>query len=276
MVSSSRPQAANDRHDDVRVDGLRAALALGSRSNNCEFHASCSGDRPFEFLGFVAHELRNPLAPIRTAAALLTRGRPDELLWAQTVIERQVGHMTRMIEDLLEMARGRTGKLELVLEPLDLGTVVDQSVSACQDAMARRGQRVEVTGLADGCPLHADAMRLVQIITNLVDNASKFSPDGATVGLAVRRLERSVELVVSDLGMGMDEATLANVFNPFAQAAHAVGFNKSGLGIGLAVVRQLTESHGGSVVAESRGIGFGSRFVVTLPVLVAGEGSADC
>ena len=110
-------------------------------------------------------------------------------------------------------------------------------------------------------------MRLIQIVTNLVDNASKFSQDGTTVRLIVRRLERAVELVVSDDGIGMDAITLCNAFNPFAQASHAAGFNKSGLGIGLAVIRQLTESHGGKVIAESAGIGRGSRFTVTLPLI---------
>jgi signal transduction histidine kinase len=124
-----------------------------------------------------------------------------------------------------------------------------------------------VSGLAGGCALYADAMRLIQIVTNLVDNASKFSGDGTTVRLVVRRFDRTVELVVSDDGMGMDAVTLANAFNPFAQACHATGFNKTGLGIGLAVIRQLTESHGGQVSAESAGIGLGSRFVVTLPLI---------
>ena len=260
------------RRDDVVVDGLRAALAAAPRCGVHRFPASASGDGQFEFLGFVAHELRNPLTPIRTAAALLTHGGPDELRKAQAVIERQVTHLARMIDDLLDMARGRIGKLHLVLEPLELSAVVEQSVAACQDALSRRGQRVEISGLAGASPLRADGMRLVQIVTNLIDNASKFSPDGATVRVVARRLERLVELSVSDAGMGMDADTLARVFDPFAQATHATGFNRAGLGIGLAIVRQLTEAHGGEVVAESRGIGCGSRFVVTLPLAAALDG----
>ena len=126
---------------------------------------------------------------------------------------------------------------------------------------------LEATGLAIGCPLHADATRLVQIVTNLLDNASKFSADDTTVTLALRRHEHSVELAVSDEGIGMDPATLSCVFDPFAQALHSTGFGKSGLGIGLAIVRQLVEAHGGRVRAESAGIGCGSRFVVTLPLI---------
>jgi signal transduction histidine kinase len=266
MYSTFHLQASGDHRDGMLADGLRTAQAACTHSQACELSSTANATRQFEFLGFIAHELRNPLAPIRTAAALLSLGRPEDVARAQAVIERQVNHMGRMIEDLLDMARGRTGKLDLVLESLDLCAVVEQSAAACQAAMSRRNQHLETAGLDASCPLRADAMRLTQIITNLIDNASKFSSDGGTVHVVVRRLAQSVELVVSDEGLGMDAATLANVFNPFAQAAHAVGFNKSGLGIGLAVVRQLTESHGGRVAAASRGIGHGSCFTVTLPV----------
>ena len=251
--------------DDLRVTWERARTPAGHVPQ-----AIRGPDRSIEFLAFVAHELRNPLGPIRTAAALITKGRPEDLVRAQRVIERQVDHLARMVDDLLDMARSRTGKLALSKAPLELRDVLEQSVSACMPGLSRRGQHLEVTGQADGCPLHADATRLVQIVTNLLDNASKFSADDTTVRLELRRLDRSVELTVSDEGIGMDPATLSNVFDPFAQALHALGFNKSGLGIGLAVVRQLVESHGGRVCAESAGIGCGSRFVVTLP-LTTGE-----
>jgi signal transduction histidine kinase len=224
-------------------------------------------DPQVEFLAFVAHELRNPLAPIRTAAALITRSRPEDLSRVQVVIERQVDHLARMIDDLLDLARSRTGKLTLSRSQVDMNDVLEEALAACRPAVLRRGQRIEVSGEALACTLHADGLRLIQIVTNLVDNASKFSSDGTTVRVHVRKLGTSVELVVSDEGMGMDAMTLSNAFEPFAQASHAAGFNKSGLGIGLAVVRQLAESHGGHVAAESAGVGRGSRFVVTLPLM---------
>jgi diguanylate cyclase len=115
--------------------------------------------------------------------------------------------------------------------------------------------------------LHADGLRLIQVVTNLIDNASKFSGDGTTVTLSARRLPGCVELAVADEGMGMDAVTLSTAFEPFAQASHAAGFNRSGLGIGLALVRQLVESHGGHVAAESDGVGRGSRLILTLPAL---------
>jgi signal transduction histidine kinase len=267
MYSSPHLQVVNGQAANAMAGDLHAALASTEISIRRELPRLPIADRQIEFLAFVAHELRNPLAPIRTAAALLTSGRPEGLTRAQHVIERQVDHLARMIDDLLDMARSRTGKLVLVRSRLELADVVEQAVSSCRPALSRRGQHLEVSGLAGGCPLHADAMRLIQIVTNLVDNASKFSGDGTTVRLVVRRFDRTVELVVSDDGMGMDAVTLANAFNPFAQACHATGFNKTGLGIGLAVIRQLTESHGGQVSAESAGIGLGSRFVVTLPLI---------
>ena len=272
MYSSPHLQLVDGPAANAMVGELHAAEASMEVSTCRESPGLSIVDRQIEFLAFVAHELRNPLAPIRTAAALLTSGRPQDLARAQHVIERQVDHLARMIDDLLDMARSRTGKLVLVRSRLELADVVEQAVSSCRPALSRRGQRLEVSGLAGGCPLYADAMRVIQVVTNLVDNASKFSGDGTTVRLALRRLERTVELIVSDEGIGMDAATLANAFNPFAQARHATGFNKTGLGIGLAVVRQLTESHGGQVSAESAGIGLGSHFIVTLP-LIAGEAS---
>ena len=264
-------QVVDDGFSGTTVGDLLAAMACAEASTARRFPPRPCVDRQVEFLAFVAHELRNPLAPIRTAAALITRGRPEDLARAQGVIERQVDHLSRMIDDLLDMARSRTGKLTLSRSRLDLGDVLEQAVCACRPVLTRRGQHLEVSAGAVACTLYADALRLIQIVTNLVENASKFSADGTTVRLTVRRLETTVELVVSDDGIGMDATTLSDAFDPFAQAQHATGFNKSGLGIGLAVVRQLAGSHGGQVVAESAGVGFGSRFVVTLPLMADGD-----
>jgi len=218
-----------------------------------------------EFLAFVAHELRCPLAPIRTAAALITRGAPADLLRAQVVIERQVDHLARMIDDLLDVARVDTGKLTLMRSDVSLADVIEHALIACGTALSRRRQCVEQSGDALAISLHADGLRLIQVVTNLVDNASKFSGDGTTVTLTARRLPGRVELAVADQGMGMDAVTLSTAFEPFAQAAHAAGFNRSGLGIGLSLVRQLAQSHGGHVTAQSAGVGRGSRLVLTLP-----------
>ena len=221
--------------------------------------------RQMEFLAFVAHELRSPLAPIRTAASVLGQGRAEDIVAMRTVIERQVTQMSRMIDDLLDVSRASTGKLRLITGRVDIGALVAHAVANAAPAMAERGQRLEVDGLEDAGDLEGDLTRLVQVLTNLLDNASKYSPDGRAILLSVRRLAHSVELAVVDSGIGMSIQALSQVFEPFAQELHAVGFNASGLGIGLAVVRDVVEAHGGRVTASSPGLGHGSRFVVTLP-----------
>jgi signal transduction histidine kinase len=251
----------------TNVSDLLGAMARAQATSARQLaHRTCT-DSQVEFLAFVAHELRCPLAPIRTAAALITRGTPEDLLRAQRVIDRQVDHLARMIDDLLDLARGGTGKLTLVRSQVDLADVIEQALIVCRPTLSRRRQRVEQSGDALAVTLRADGLRLIQIVINLVDNASKFSGDGATVTLSVRSLPGCIELAIADEGMGMDAATLASAFEPFAQAAHVAGFNRSGLGIGLALVRQLADSHGGHVVAESAGVGRGSRFVLTLPAM---------
>jgi signal transduction histidine kinase len=234
-----------------------------------EVAADLTVSRQVEFVAFVAHELRNPLGPIRTAAAILTRANAKELEWAQHVIERQVTHLSRMVEDLLDMARGHMGKLRLAIETVELQDCIELAAAACHPAMERRQQRLEMRGLGEECAMQADAVRLTQILSNLLDNASKYSADGQVVHLDVRRLAEAVEVTVTDAGIGIASTALAGVFEPFAQTAHAVRFNASGLGIGLAVARELARSHGGDIAVSSDGIGLGSRFVVTLPLVQA-------
>ena len=257
----ARARALRDERD-AAAHRARAAIAAAAAVVDAQARS------PIELLAFAAHELRGPLVPIRAAAALLTIGDPAQLVRAQAIIERQVAHMSRMIEDLLDVSRGLTGKLRLVLEVVEISTIADRVVDVCRPALVKRRQRLEIRGLDGECSLLADAVRLTQILTNLLDNASKYSADGLCISLHVRKLDRAVELVVGDEGIGIAGAMLENVFLPFAQDAHAVDFNASGLGLGLAVVRDLVTAHGGTVVAHSEGIGCGSRFVVTLPRIV--------
>ena len=221
--------------------------------------------RQMEFLAFVAHELRNPLAAIRTSTAVLSHGRPEDAIAMRTIIERQVAQMVRMIDDLLDVTRSSTGKLRLVTGTVNLGDVVSHAVENAASAFASRGQRLDIDGMDEPVELDGDHTRLIQVFSNLLDNASKYSPNGTSVQLTVRPLEHSVEITVVDSGIGMSIKALKNIFDPFAQELHAVGFNATGLGIGLAVVRDVVEAHGGRVTASSAGLGHGSRFVVTLP-----------
>jgi len=221
--------------------------------------------RQMEFLAFVAHELRHPLAPIRTATAVLGHGRPQDIVPMRTVIERQIAQMSRLIDDLLDVSRASTGKLRLIPGHVRVNDLVAHAVENVAAAMTRRGQRLDVIGLDDAGDLDGDLTRLIQVLSNLLDNASKYSPDRQTIQLTVRFLEHSVEFSVVDNGIGMSINALKNIFDPFVQELHAVGFNATGLGVGLAVVRDIVEAHGGRVTASSAGLGHGSRFVVTLP-----------
>jgi diguanylate cyclase (GGDEF)-like protein len=216
-------------------------------------------------LAVVAHELRNPLAPIRAAASMLDRVEPDALPRLRAVIERQVQHVTRLIGDLLDLSRIDAGKLRLQRGLVDLGVLVEESLEACRPAMEVRRQRLELRMLPGPMPLQGDPLRLVQVLTNLLDNASKYTPERGTVHVLVEAHAEAYRVTVEDDGIGITPEALAHIFEPFVQDLHATRFNAAGLGIGLAVVRELVEAHEGTVTVHSAGQGQGSRFVVTLP-----------
>ena len=218
-----------------------------------------------EFLAVLAHELRNPLTPIRTAAALLGRLPEQELPRVKAVIERQVAHMSRLVGDLLDASRVSTGKLRLDFAWIDLAVIIDQAVDACRPAMDARAQHLQVQVPAQALQLRGDPVRLTQVVSNLLDNASKYTPDEGSIALCVAVAGDAIVMTVSDSGIGIAAGALPHVFEPFVQEPHAIGFNAAGLGIGLAVVRELVEGHGGTVVASSAGTGRGSEFVVALP-----------
>jgi len=222
--------------------------------------------RQTELIAVVAHELRGPLAPIRTAAALLGRLPAHQLPTVQAMIERQVAHLSRLVGDLLDVSRVATGKLRLDIERVDLADIVNHAIDACLPAMHARWQHLQVRVPPHPIPMRGDPHRLAQVVGNLLDNASKYTPHGGEIALSVVVAEDAVVMTVSDNGIGITAEALPRVFEPFVQDAHAVGFNGGGLGIGLTLVRELVQGHGGSVVAASAGPGLGSRFVVTLPL----------
>ena len=252
------------RHDQLQeANGQLVLAALGAQ--DLQAAAEQAQRRQTEFLAVLAHELRNPLTPIRNAAALLGMLPTDEVLpRLQAIIERQVGHMSRLVGDLLDVSRVNTGKLRLERRPMDLAVIIDEAVDACRPAMATRLQRIDVDLPAGALAVHGDADRLAQVFGNLLDNASKYTPVGGSVGLLVEVANDSIVITVSDSGIGITDEALPHVFDPFVQDTHAIGFNGAGLGIGLTVVRELVEAHGGTVVAASAGPGLGSQFVITL------------
>jgi len=220
-----------------------------------------------ELLALVAHELRNPLTPIRTAAALMGRVKSEELPRVQAMIERQVAHMARLVSDLLDISRVNTGKLRIEPRLVEMAKVIDEAIDSCRPAMDMRLQHFRVAVPSCALEVHGDPVRLAQVVSNLLDNASKYTPNEGDIKLLVEVVGETIVMTVSDSGIGITAEALPNVFDPFMQDPRAIGFNGIGLGIGLTVARELVEAHGGTVVATSAGSGLGSIFTVTLPLV---------
>jgi len=175
--------------------------------------------------------------------------------------------VTRLVADLLVMSRARTGQFRLERQSLDIADLVDQAVESCRPALYALLQRLDIRLPAGEMLVDGDPVRLAQVFGNLLDNASKYTQIGGAISLCVAAAAELVEITVSDNGIGITAEGLTKVFEPFVQDAHAVGFNGTGLGIGLTVVRELVNAHGGRVIARSAGSGLGSQFVVTLPLI---------
>jgi two-component system, chemotaxis family, CheB/CheR fusion protein len=233
-----------------------------------------SDRRKNEFLATLAHELRNPLAPIRSAAQLLagTKLQPEQLKWSREVIQRQVAHMARLLEDLLDVARVTHGKLSLKRSNVSLSTVVEAAVEAAQPSIAAKGHQLLVRLPAHSIELYGDAIRLAQIFGNLLTNAAKYTPAGGRIELTATTERGRVKVAVRDNGIGISADSLASIFEIFAQASAATGHAQGGLGIGLSLAKALAELHGGSISVTSE-LDRGSEFTVTLPLAAPAEQS---
>ena len=222
-----------------------------------------------EFLAMLAHELRNPLAPIRHATLLLgLSGIEDNptLAWAREVIERQVRHLSRLVDDLLEMSRLTRGKIRLAIQTVELASAVGQAVETVRPLVAAKQQELTTLLPPEPIALEADPPRLVQVLANLLDNAAKYTPAGGKIAVGAEVSDDEVVFRVSDTGIGMPPELLAKVFELFTQAEQNLARSPGGLGIGLTLVRRLVEMHGGSVSAHSEGPDRGSTFTVRLPL----------
>ncbi|MET0980774.1 MAG: response regulator, partial [Telluria sp.] len=223
-----------------------------------------------QFLATLAHELRNPLSPIRNAAALLGvtgENTSERQSRAREVILRQVEHLAHLVDDLLDVARISEGKIVLRREEVNLGAVVEQAIETAGPLIAARGHRLEVRQADCQVWIAGDPVRLAQSMGNLLHNAAKFTPIGGEIRLVVSLHGGTVHIAVIDNGIGIAEDNLSRIFGMFAQAAVPPDRAPEGLGIGLSLVSRLLEMHGGSLRAESPGIGMGSTFTVELPVL---------
>jgi signal transduction histidine kinase len=227
--------------------------------------------RKDEFLAMLAHELRNPLAAIRLAAQLigLSELPPAQLSKSVAVIQRQVEHLVRLIDDLVDVSRITRGLIGLRRELLQVSTVVAQAIEASRPAIDARRHTLSVNVPEEALSVDGDAARLAQVLANILNNSAKFTEPGGRIDLEVRRDGPYVVIAITDSGAGIAPEVLPNVFELFTQFDRPLDRSSSGLGIGLALVRRLVEMHGGTVAAESEGLGRGTRVTVTLPVVQA-------
>src|SRR5262245_22724419 len=221
------------------------------------------------FLAMLAHELRNPLAPIRNAIALLDRmSSPDQALKRATaVIQRQSELLTRLVDDLLDVARITQGKIKLQKERIDLITIIGSAVEVSRPMMDQRKQQLTVSLPDETVMFEGDLTRLSQVVSNLLNNASKYSETGGQIWLSAKLNSTEMVLRIRDTGIGIPPDFLPHVFELFTQSDRSLDRSHGGLGIGLTLVRALVQMHGGTVEAHSDGLGQGSEFVVRLPVL---------
>jgi CheY-like chemotaxis protein/two-component sensor histidine kinase len=189
-----------------------------------------------------------------------------QLAWSRDVIERQLGHMTRLVDDLLDVSRITRGKINLTREPVDVGSLVARAVETVQPMITERGHQLRVEVPREPIRVHGDALRLIQALGNVLANAAKYTERVGQISLVVQQVNETVEIRIRDTGIGIPAALLPRIFDMFTQLRSETGRSQSGLGIGLALVRKLLEMHGGTVTAFSEGVGLGSEFLITLPV----------
>jgi PAS domain S-box-containing protein len=250
----------------VRIRGVTVDV---TERYQAEFELREANRKKDEFLAMLAHELRNPLAPISTAAEMLrmTAHSDPRTKRASEVIGRQVRHMTALVDDLLDVSRVTRGLVELEMEPVDIKAAVASAVEQVRPLLEARNHSLTMRTGSAVALVRGDRTRLVQVIANLLNNAAKYTPQGGEITLALDVADGRVRVCVIDNGIGIDDALLPHVFELFTQAERTPDRAQGGLGIGLALVRTIVALHGGEVLAHSDGAGRGSRFTVTLPAL---------
>ena len=273
-------EVAERRRAEARLSELNETLDRRVTERTTALQASeaqlrDAGRRKDEFLATLAHELRNPLAPMRNAVHLLRlKGQiTPELTWASGLIDRQVEAMSRLIDDLMDVSRINQGKIELRRERVELAAVLRDAVETARPLIDECAHQLRLHLPERSMPLDADPARLAQAFMNLLNNAAKYMDRGGRIEVVVEPVEHQVEVRVKDQGIGIPVDRLDGVFEMFSQVETALSRSRGGLGIGLSLTRRLVEMHGGSVLARSDGLGHGSEFVVRLPLAADGAGA---
>jgi len=269
---SGRPYT---RMDLALAEELAARAAVAVENSRLYAELRDADRRKDEFLATLAHELRNPLAPIRNALAILKTPAADPAVVERSrgMMERQVQHLVRLVDDLLDVSRVMRGRIELRKERLDLATVIGHAVETAQPVIQAQGHELTVAISPSPIAVEADPVRLTQVVGNLLTNAAKYTPPGGHIWLTTERDGEWAVIRVRDSGIGLAPEMLSRVFDLFVQVDNSVARSQGGLGIGLTLARSLVEMHGGHISARSGGVGKGSEFTVRLPR--ARETSAD-
>ena len=264
------------------LSAIRTSLRARLRQYQMRDHVAALSDaedalrradrRKDEFLAMLAHELRNPLAPIRTATELLPRIIPAGDTRVDTtldIVKRQVGQLSRLVDDLMDVSRITQGRIELQYEVLDLASIVAQALESVEPLMTDKQHVVRQQTQLPGLHVNGDRARLVQCVSNILTNSAKYTDPGGLIEITLRQQEDQAVLAVHDNGVGMPAELLPTVFDLFVQSERSLDRSQGGLGIGLSVVKQLVQMHHGTVVASSAGVGRGSVFEIRLPLVAA-------
>jgi signal transduction histidine kinase len=229
-----------------------------------------------EFLAMLAHELRNPLAPIKNAAEILrmSGSKDATIVRAQTIIERQADHLAKLVDELLDLSRVQKGKIRLDRVHVDLGAAVLNAVDSCEEVIKTHHHTVTTDLPAAPVHIDADRTRIDQVLVNLITNAAKYTAPGGAIHITVRRELEMAVVRIRDTGIGLAPESLPHVFELFSQVEQSLARSQGGLGLGLKLVKELVELHGGEVEARSEGLGKGSEFIVRLPALKTSEPAA--
>lgn len=267
QAEAEAAEAVLRRQQDLREANERLVLAAVD-AQALRDAAERARQRQADFMAVVAQELHNPLAPIRLASAMLGRTDTNEQLLprAQAIIDRQVDHMARLVAAVQDVSRANAATLGADAVPVDMNALVLAAVAACAPAVSLRQQRVRVELPTEVAWVRGDPPRLVQIVANLLDNATQYSHTYGEIVVAAQARDGVLTFTVSDNGIGITPLAMPTIFEPFVQDSQAIGFNGVGVGIGLTVARALVEAHRGSIQADSKGSGRGSRFTVRLPL----------